>query len=132
MVATTERSPSFREIALSVVLVTAAVCLVAGVLVAGRFVLTGIDDGSASGGEYALGFVFGLILYGPALIWAAWPVTFPAIVVLGVALAFAGRRIRFENSRWAGNRAVRTGKVILLAYAAVLVVSWLVWLFGGQ
>ncbi|WP_156434374.1 hypothetical protein [Mycobacterium sp. IS-1590] len=106
----------------------AAACLVAGLLTAGRFVV----NGAASGGEYVLGFVFGLSLYGPALIWAAWPVAVPGIAVVGVALAFAGRRSRIVQSRLTQNRGVRIAKAILLVYAAVLVVSWLVWLLGAR
>ncbi|KUI42422.1 hypothetical protein AU197_15105 [Mycobacterium sp. IS-1590] len=89
-------------------------------------------NGAASGGEYVLGFVFGLSLYGPALIWAAWPVAVPGIAVVGVALAFAGRRSRIVQSRLTQNRGVRIAKAILLVYAAVLVVSWLVWLLGAR
>lgn len=132
MVATAGRSPSLREIALSIILVASAVCLVAGLLVAGQFLLTSIGDEAASGVDYVLGFVFGVFLYGPTLIWAAWPVAFPAIMVVGIALAFARHTIRIDHSRLVRNRTLRIGRIVLLAYAVALAVSWAVWLLGAR
>jgi hypothetical protein len=110
-------------------LAAAAVCLVAGLGVAIRFVVTAAGDPTTSGGEYVLGAIMGLILYGPALLWAAWPIAFPAIAAIGVGAAFFRRRYRPGGENLA---VLRIARVLLFGYAAVLVVMWFVWLLGAR
>jgi hypothetical protein len=123
------RLPSARRIASSTLLAAAAGFLAAGVAIAVGFVVEAGKDAATSLGERIALAVMGLIYYGPALLLGAWPVGLPIIAALGLALAFVPRP-SFDGIHPGLWRAVRAVRVALIGYAGVVVVTWLVLLFG--
>lgn len=128
MAETTRRRPSAQQIALSTLLALAIVCLVAGVVMAIGFAAN-VDDPTVSTGEWTTMVILSMLLYGPMMVLTGWPITVPVTVVLGLVLAYG--RLRYQRDR-TPLAAARTALIVLLGYAGVIGLTWVVLLFTAR
>lgn len=128
MTETIRRRPSAQQIALSILLALAIVCLVAGVVMAIGFAAN-VDDPTVSTGEWTFMVVLSMLLYGPMMVLTGWPITVPVTVVLGLVLAYG--RLRYQRDR-KPPAAARTALIVLLGYAGVIGLTWAVLLFTAR
>lgn len=109
------RLPPARRIASSIAFAAAAGFLLGGLVMSVGFLAA--SRGEPIGTRILLA-VMGLLYYGPALLLTGWPVALPVIAALGFALAFVPQRMP------------PIARGVLLGYAGILALTWLVLLLS--